>query len=690
MKMSRRDLMGVGAASMAAAIQSESAAKEAKHVVGVDAQVAANENLTIRGYLCREAARITASALHDYRDPESFRRLQPEKRRQFHEMMGLTDLLAGKRAAVPVHVTGVVERPGYRIEKLSYESLPDLHVTANLYIPHHPPPTTQHPAVLYVCGHAERQKVHYQAHPRRFAQLGVVCLIAETVQLGEVAGFHHGCYREGWFHWISRGYSPAAIELYNGIRGLDLLAQRVEVDAERLGVTGISGGGAATWWIAAGDERVKAAAPVCGTATLESHVYDRVIDGHCDCMWWPNSRQWDLADVGGLIAPRPLLIASADRDGIFPLHSIRKVHSQLRRLYGTLGNEDMLKLVETPGGHSYHARSRTAIFSWFLKHLAGREVPPERVGDIDTSQEQPETAETLRVFVNGSPPGNRAATIHDTFINLPAPPAIANAADLERERKRVIHALRTHTFAAFPPDPPSLDLVEEIARDGGTGSRFAFTSEPGWRLHGLKMTPPDPARPLPALVVLRMPGEEREAAERFGGRIPGLWARIVVEPRGTGETAWGEELSWHLRRASAWTGRTLAGMRVWDTLRALQAARKLNGVDSSRVSLAAQGEMAAVALYAALLDGKVKTLFLDSPPATQNAASRPDGRGPAIEMLHCLRFTDLAQVAGMLHPTEVVVSGDVPNTYGWAEAACRKAGASFQRVSNLDAWKPVG
>jgi cephalosporin-C deacetylase-like acetyl esterase len=688
MKMSRRDLMGVGVASMAAAIHRESEGAELESV-RAEAGPASDENLTIRGYLCREASRITASALRDYRDAESFRRLQPEKRRQFHEMMGLTEQFSGQRPPVPVHVTGVVERPGYRIEKLSYESLPNLHVTANLYIPQHPVPNTRHPAVLYVCGHAPNQKAAYQAHARRFARLGLACLIAETVQLGEVTGFHHGCYREGWFHWTSRGYSPAAIELYNGIRGLDLLAQRADVDPDRMGVTGISGGGAATWWIAAGDERVKAAAPACGTATLESHVYDRVIDGHCDCMWWPNSRQWDLADVGGLIVPRPLLIASADRDGIFPIQSIRKVHSQLSRLYGMLGKNDLLKLVETPGGHSYHEKSRTAIFSWFLKHLAGKDVPPERVGDIDTTQDQPETPETLRVFVNGTPPGNRTATIHDELIKLAAPPSIANRADLQRERKRVTDALSAHTFAAFPSAPPPLDVLEEFSRDGGTGSRFAFTSEAGWRLHGMKMTPPDPPRPLPALVVLRMPGEERDSAEKFSGRISGTLVRIIVEPRGTGETAWGEELSWHLRRAAAWTGRTLASMRVWDTLRSLQAARDLKGVDLAQISLAAKGEIAAIALYAALLDGKVKTLFLDSPPATQNAPSRPDGRGPAIEMLHCLRFTDLPQVAGLLHPTEVVLAGEIPNNYDWAESVCRKVGAAFQRVPSLDAWKPA-
>ncbi len=206
--------------------------------------------------------------------------------------------------------------------------------------------TAPAPGVLYLCGRAQRQKVHYQAHPRRFAELGFVCLLIETVQLGEAAGYHHGCYREGWFHWYSRGYSPAGVELLNGMRALDLLSQRPEVDAARLGVTGISGGGTGSWWVAAADERVRVAAPVCGTASLASQIRDRTIDGHCDCMWWNNIYRWDMADIGALIAPRPLMIASADRDAINTIAAIREVHQQLERLYGTLGVPENLRLVE--------------------------------------------------------------------------------------------------------------------------------------------------------------------------------------------------------------------------------------------------------------------------------------------------------------------------------------------------------
>ena len=175
---------------------------------------------------------------------------------------------------------------------------------------------------------------------------------------GEIEGHHHGTYLRGWFNWFSRGYTPAGVELWNGVRALDLLEALPEVDGTKLGVTGLSGGGAGSWWVPAADERVRVAAPVCGTATFASHVAERTVDGHCDCMFPVNVQRWELADVGALIAPRPLLIASADRDGIFHIRSIREAHTATKRVYDHLGAGEQLRLVETPGGHSYHERSR--------------------------------------------------------------------------------------------------------------------------------------------------------------------------------------------------------------------------------------------------------------------------------------------------------------------------------------------
>jgi len=648
--------------------------------------------VTIREYLSREARRITENATRDFTSADAFWRLLPKKRAQFLEMMGLSDLPPyEERPPVKAVTTGILDRGLYRIHKLYYESIPNLFVTANLYIPKRDG-KAPFPAVLYLCGHAQNQKWHYQAHPRQFAQLGFVCLIIETIQLGEVQGYHHGCYREGWFHWYSRGYTPAGVELLNAIRAVDFLTQLEEVDGSRIGATGISGGGATTWWVAAADERIKVAAPVCATATLASHIYDKTIDGHCDCMWWINTYLWDLADVGALIAPRPLMIASSDKDAIFTIQSIRQVYLQLKRLYEMLGAADNLRLVETPGAHSYHRISRTAIFSWFLKHLQGREIPPEQVGDIDESKEHMEPLEALRVYVDGEPKGNRVKTIHDEFIKLAQPPKIESVADLERARKDVVSKLMQKTFNAFPKEAPPLNLeVEfEFAHDGATGCRFAFTSEEGWRLHGVLTIPRNAEQPAAAILAPRNAHEARNETERFLGRINAPWAKVVVELRGTGDTAWGEELQWHIRRAAAWTGRTIASMRVYDLLRALEAIRLLPQIDPDSITIAARGEMAAVALYAALLDGRIKAMVLQSPPATQNAPSNPDGHGEAIEMLNCLQITDLPQVAGLLYPTELVFVGDMPDSYTWAKELYGRLGSPdrFIFVSDVSQWKP--
>jgi cephalosporin-C deacetylase-like acetyl esterase len=696
MKLSRRELLAAGAASVTARSM-----PAASHVEpGIPWQPAAPSqkpaahpaNLPIRDYLAAEARRITNNALSDLRTAADFDRSLPERRRRFMHMMGLADLQpASARRPVPYKVTGTLDRPSYRIEKLHYESLPNLHVTANLYVPKATQSGARLPGVLYLCGHEKNQKVAYQAHPKRFAELGFPTLIVETVQLGEVTGHHHGCYQEGWFHWYSRGYSPAAIELFNGIRGLDLLAARPDVDGERLGVTGISGGSATTWWIAAADERIKACAPVCGTATLAAHIYDRVIDGHCDCMWWTNTALWDLTDIGALIAPRPLLIASANADGIFPIASIREAHARLEGLYRTLGKANHLRFVETPGGHSYHERSRTAVFSWFLEHLMGKSVPPSQVGDLEIDAAKLESVESLAVYASGAPTGNRALTIHDEFITVAVPPPVASAADVTRARAQVVERLKADTFNHFPRTPPPLAVEEEYALDGGVGSRFAFTAEDGWRLHGLRRQPPGVAAgATPAVVILKSPGEDRLGldSDTFAQDIRAPWIKVIVETRGTGDTSWGDDLNWHVRRASAWTGRTIASMRVWDALRGLAAARALTGVDPARVSIAARGEMAIVALYAALLDGRITSVLLDSPPATQNAASQPSGKGPAIEMLNCLRYTDAPHVAGLLYPARVVIAGEVPSTYAWAEDLYRRLGSpgTFQRVKVMSEW----
>ncbi len=646
-----------------------------------------DQDNNIRNYLMREAALITDRSMTGIRSLEDWEKIRQDHYRKLVEMLSLEDVpLEGKRPPLNVKITGTVREKGYRIEKLYYESLPGLYVVANLYIPDH----IRHPAaaILYQCGHSPTQKVHYQSHPRKFAQLGFVCLIVETIQFGEVRGVHHGCYSKGWFQWYSRGYTPAGVEVWNAIRGIDLLAARPEVDPERIGVTGISGGGAMSWFIAAIDPRVKAAAPVCGNSTLKSHILTRTIDGHCDCMFPINTYRFDMQDIGALIAPRPLLIAQADRDGLNTIESSREVFYDLKDLYKLYNAGDKITMIETPGGHSYHPTSREAIFSFFFKYLMGKDVAPEKAGDVDELPEHQLSAEKLKVYVDGPPAGDRTTTIQDSFLKMAVRPDISGESALAAHKDSVIRFLKRETFGAFPGHPMPMEPHHVYRTDDGARfgtDTYSFISEKGWRLRVKIHWNQDPSQKHPLMIVLRSPGEERWASESFIGKLDKKWNIAYFETRGVGEYGWAPELQWHVRRASAWTGRTVASMQVYDVLRCLDFCRTLEGVDAGKTGIAARNDMSVVALYATLLDGNIHTLVIKDPPATQNAASAPDGRGPAIEMLNCLRITDLCELPALIAPTRTFLIGSMPDPWHWSEQALQSAGKDdlFNEINSM-------
>ena len=622
----------------------------------------------IRTYLSGVAAAITENTLSDINSLPDWEKQRDQRYDEFIEMLGLQDMpLDAGRPDLNIRITGTIRQDGYRIEKLYYESLPGLFVPANLYIPDDI--REPRPAILYVCGHSPTQKVHYQPYPRKFAQLGFVCLIIETIQFGEVRGVHHGCYARGWFNWYSRGYNPAGVEVWNAIRGLDLLSQRPEVNPDKLGVTGISGGGSQSWFIAAADPRIKAAAPVCGASTLKAHIATRTVDGHCDCMVPINTYQRDFQDIGALIAPRPLLIAQADRDGLNTIESVRELHDDLKKMYELYGVPENLGLVESPGGHSYHKISRQRIHSFFLEHLMDKKVAPEATGDIDETPENLLSEDELRVYTEGPPENDRTTTIQDSFVKLHGDPDISDDQELITYRDAVKQFLDTRTFGAFPEVAVPFDPRLEFRSLDGAAYGWnidSFITEEGWRLKVDIRWRNDPGEKHPLMIVLRNYDEGRWDSESFVSSLDDKWNIAYLEVRGIGENGWEPALQWHVRRASAWTGRTIASMQVYDLLRTIEFCRTLDGIDPDMIGIAAREDMTVVAMYAALMDGRCHKLILKDPPASQDSPSRPDGKGSAIEMLNCLRITDLYQLPALLMPAEIDFQGTVPEAYQWS------------------------
>ncbi len=303
-----------------------------------------------------------------------------------------------ERVALNPRITGIVERPDFVVEKLIFQSAPGLYVTANLYRPK----VVEHPlpAILYVCGHSKVEKngviygckTGYQHHPEWFAANGYVCLIVDTLELGEMPGEHHGTYRQGMWWWQSRGYTPAGVEAWNGIRAIDYLCTRPEVDPKRLGVTGRSGGGATSWWLGALDDRVAAVCPVAGITDLRDHVVNPcpdghyeagVVEGHCDCMYFVNTDRWDFTTLAALLAPKALLVENTDHDPIFPEKGVRHIYAELEKVYKWYGVPEKLSLVIGQGGHVDSPELRHAAFAFFEKALKGKDVAVADIQEPD-------------------------------------------------------------------------------------------------------------------------------------------------------------------------------------------------------------------------------------------------------------------------------------------------------------------
>ena len=334
----------------------------------------------IQAFLRQEAVRLDAQFLDGITNRQQWEARRPELRQQYLEMLGLWPL--PERTPLNAQVTGTIEREeGFRVEKLHFQSRPHLYVTGNLYLPKDAKPGAKLPAVLYVCGHSGRgrdgNKTAFQHHGMWFATHGYVCLIIDSLQLGEIAAIHHGTYRYDRWWWQARGYTPAAVECWNGIRALDYLQSRPEVDPDRLAVTGISGGGAATFWIAAADERVKVAVPVSGMGDLEDYVGEKVVNGHCDCMFLINTFQWPWTHIAALVAPRPLLFENSGHDPIFPMNGNDRIRARLERLYGFYTNrtERLFDIGVTPGGHNDNPELRLMAYRWINWHLKGSNAP---------------------------------------------------------------------------------------------------------------------------------------------------------------------------------------------------------------------------------------------------------------------------------------------------------------------------
>ncbi len=301
-------------------------------------------------------------------------------------------------------ITGVVQRDQYTIEKVIFESRPGFLVTSNLYVPKGG--GFPRPGVVGTCGHSANGKAAeaYQSFAQALARMGYVVLIFDPLGQGERTQYPQWKTKPGEGLSVREhlycgnqqflvGEFLGTWRAWDGIRALDYLLSRPEVDPKHLGVTGNSGGGTMTTWLCGVESRWTMAAPACFVTTFRRNMENELPADTEQCPPRALALGLDHSDFLAAMAPKPVIILAKEKD-YFDVRGAIEAHARLKRLYQLLGAEDNIGLAIGPTPHGYSQENREAMYRWF-----------NRVTKISDAQTEPklviEKDETLWCTPNG-------------------------------------------------------------------------------------------------------------------------------------------------------------------------------------------------------------------------------------------------------------------------------------------------
>ncbi|HTS67196.1 MAG TPA: acetylxylan esterase [Candidatus Acidoferrales bacterium] len=573
-----------------------------------------------------------------------------------------------ERTPLNPRIVGTLDRGDYRVEKVLFESRPTFYVTANLYLPKNGKPP--YPAILFPLGHETGAKAHeaWQRCLAGFARRGFVALAWDPLGQGERIQMYdedlHDSKMPGstvehtiiGMQCLLTGTHVAQYTIWDGIRALDYLLSRPEVDARRVGCTGNSGGGTHTAYLSGLDDRIQAAAPSCYITS-----WRRMLEsiGPQDAeqvfpLWLKDGL--DYPDYLYAFGGKPFLMLTAIRD-FFPIGGARASFAEAHGLFAKLSLGDRITMFEADDGHGYSLPRREAAYRWFSRWLQGTEnTEPE--GPLTLA-----TAEELQCTATGQVktefPG--AADVFSSNRKL--------AAQLRSERKPSAENVRRHarelTAYEAAPGPVRVTRFGRLERPGYAVEKLVYESEPGISI--------------PALLFLPDAGEPRKAAVVFadaagkgavGAEAAELAAKgyIVLAPdlRGFGETQLPLDRretfvrnfgDYKTALTALLIGKTMPGMRAADLVRAVDLLATRGDVDASRLAVAGRGAAAIPALLAALFDERIRSLALDGMLASYESVVNERIQQGIVDQIipSALKYFDLPDLIAAVSPRRVAV-----------------------------------
>jgi dienelactone hydrolase len=591
------------------------------------------------------------------------------------ELLRRIETAAGVTADPPGPLTpktlGVLQRSGYSIEKLIFQSRPDIWVTANAYVP--AGTTGKVPGVLVVHGHwpwARRDPV-VQARCLGLVKLGFFVLAVDAFGAGErypkpARGTYHGALFGSTLWPVGR--TLLGMQAHDNRRAVDYLRSRPEVDGDRLGVTGASGGGNQTMYAGALDGRFRAVVPVCSVGTYQAYLQAAC----CVCEVLPGALRFtEEGDVLGLVAPRALLVINATRDEFqFSVGEAEKSLARARDIYKLYDAPDRVRHAVFESAHDYNRPMREAMYGWMLRWLRN-EGDGRPVAEPAHETERPED---LACFADEQRP--KEFLFPTTFATREGRRLVQRLAERLPDHREAWEStavfmreqLRNEVFGGFPKPPKVQARLDKTDHTAGVSTTFAMLEpEPGLPLHVvLKMGALGNGRK-PAWLLLHLGGKDEALRDPLADRLLRKGCAVVsADLRATGPARPANDAvagapDHNSAEHALWIGRPLLGQWVFDIACLLDWLAAQPALDARRFAVAGFGPAGVVALCAAgLLDDRVAAAAaVDAPVSYLTDRSYPAGFPMGLLAPGILRVGDLPQLAALAAPRRLVIAGGV-------------------------------
>jgi dienelactone hydrolase len=600
--------------------------------------------------------------------PDEIRGYQRETRER------LVAALGGLPARTPLNarITGVLERDGYAVEKLIFESRPRYYVTANVYVPRRR--SGPFPGVIAPVGHWGMGKSfdEYQRLGIFLARRGYVTLVYDVPGQGERREYFNPVVNRAlidpggshWFVTLEHGYAGAQAILtggnyasylvWDGIRALDYLSGRKDVDPARLACTGTSGGGLQTELLSAVDERIGISIPVCYGGCNPDN---------------PARPGLTVADIDALIAPRPLLMIEATGDPRPGVTAKQDRHREIESLYKRAGEPSKTRFIVVDGPHGYVPAMHEAAYTWMQRWFAGKEVPLEDLAEPVTAVE---SASNLHATASGevsmSLGGETVFSLNRFHASLLAASRIGNA-----EIKETIRAAIALDRPVATEPPRTLARID---RGAYFLEKIVYHSEPEIYVPSVFLLPKGQEK-RPAVLFVNEDGKaEPRMIESFLEPLvrAGL-AVLSIDPRGMGETdpeAPRSSKPADFKRLvhdaesgffhdAIRVGKTVPGMRAHDVTAGVSYLAARPEIDASRISAIGHGAGGLIVLFAAAFDDRVRSVAVTGSLISYSAIAESDlythrfgSFGPGF-----LRGFDLPDVAALIAPRPLLIQNPV-------------------------------